>query len=605
MSSGQIRWYYKANDGVIPRRESRRTLSKTRRELASPSPQKSGNVLLPPFVSPGELRVLLGIDYKSALALCQVKLYQQKYFWTDLEGRWFETSNKRKVLVPFSAVAPSVKLFGINPVLVDPEPIVPVVADSDRLRTITVVGGCERVPYGKSFDKEVTILPRPVSEIMTGRLVSRSDGVVVIGSSSSLEFAALEFASRANIPVIRLESSEDFDMSRILEQLPKPTPVESSAEIHFVDPLAIKHRSEKKRTDILVDADRAPTTSAVVLDVTKTVETGHSGTVLVQRGVLRLGQHFVAGSGYGKITNIWSLCGDKLSEACPGMVVKVGRLAKDTGDFAPDDYLHVFPRERAWRIAFHRERIEWLNSFQTEGKKLPSGFEMDGMMNSRNFAEFVDEFSVRAEQVVVNKNYFVSEERERLEALIDREQSSILVMPARDVVGRWARRMQVRKQERERTRELAELERTSLMKIRDIVQEKPACEEKEAGLPESLPVFALIVKTQSVSEFDALLDQLETLETCFRVKLPVVHGGIGPVTPNDLVHAEIESKYSPCPVYAVNVGLVPEAKSAESNVLELPCVEDVVDRVRSRILRFRSMNARNHYRSQLSREHSL
>jgi hypothetical protein len=643
----QRRSYYKPNDGVLPRRDSRRTLAKTRRDLNSPNNSTTSNILIPPFVSPGELRILLGIEYKSALSLCQVKLYQQKYYWSDLEGRWFETSNKRKVLVPFSAVASGIRMFGLSPIQVDPEPTVPLLPERGRIPSIAVIGDASDLPFGEtmrnpmsaanpSFDmSRMTFLPKPVSQTMMGRLITNADVVVFVGNSTD-EFTARDFASRASVPIIQLEANASAKciigaVSASLVDQGQSCQVEEC----MVDPLAVKYKKEQKRTDILVDADKPPVASAVVLDVSKSVETGKTGTVLVRRGRLLVGQYFVAGSGFGRITNIWNLKGERMETASPGMLVKVGKLVKDTGDFAPDDFLHVFPKERAWRLAFHRERIEWLNSFQTEGKRIPVVFEMDsGMENRKNFAENVDEFSKRAEQVVGTDNFFPEpvdykkimqdkiEEKKRLASLLSREQGSILVEPEQSeesvssadklaknesdrVSLRWARREEARRRERTEREQMMLQEKSELQRIRGIVHNNVDTDETTTSepLPVSQPVFPLIIKTESVSQFDAILDKLEEMEETHQVKLPVVHGGIGPVTPNDLVHAEIESKYSPCPVYAVGTSVSPEAGSGQAghdtSIQEFETIADVISAIRGRIIRFRRLNTQNRCRRSL------
>ena len=589
----QLRSYYKSNDGVLPRRESRRTLAKTRSELSSQSGIGSRNILLPPFVSPGELRILLGIEYKSALSLCRVKMYQQKYYWSDLEGRWFETSNKRKILVPFDSIAANVRMFGLNPILVNPDPLVPVAPSADRIPALSIFGKTElKIPLGltsKIGQESLTVLPQAISATMRGRLIAHSDAVVMFDEDCEEEFHVMDLCHRFNVPLVRLpvsSSMENVSAAVRAELSKRPT---STDPVDQVDPLAFQFRKEKKRTDILVDAEKPPVASAVVLDVMKAVETGKVGLVLVKRGTLRIGQNFVAGSGFGKITNIWTMDNQRLETAGPGMLVKVGRLAKDTGDFAPDDYFHVFPRERAWRLAFHRERIEWLNSFQTEGKKLPAEFEFDsGLENSKTHAETVSDDSVRAEKVIANNNYIENDEEEdspldykkvaRIRAsLMEHRRGSILVEPV------------------------------EAQKLRTMIhKETNEIEEERVGqaLPDSRPVIPLIIKTESSSQFDAILDAIELIEEEHRIKLPVVHGGIGPVAPNDLVHAEIESKYSHCPVYAVGTSSVPEALASEGaadRIVEFRDVDQVVSAIRQRVRRFTSLNNRNRYSSSLSR----
>ena len=596
----QRRGYFKPNDGVLPRRESRRTLSKTRNDLATSSGSNSRNILLPPYVSPGELRILLGIEYDSALSMCQVKLYQRKYYWSDLDGRCFENSNKRKILVPFEAIAPQVRLFGLNPIKVDPEPIIPIPPEKKRIPVVSIFSkpGTPLVETGA-----ITVMPRPVSDTMMGRQIEHSDAVVLMGENLEDEFTINDFAYRFSVPILRIKSPEDLKSS--VESLMANQTVEYDDPPGLVDPQAIKYRSEKNRTDILVDAEKHPQASAVVLDVLKSVETGKVGLVLVKRGHLRLGQNFVAGSGFGKITNLWTLKGDRVEVAFPGMLVKVGKLAKETGDFAPDDYLHVFPKERAWRIALHRERIEWLNASQTDGKRLPVSFELDSNLEGKtNFAEDVSEETPRAERIMYDDpvDYRkLSQQQFRGSILVEPEEvppeELVAKKESAKVSRRWLRRQEMRA--------LAEREKEELGKLRQIIHHSVASEdvpETPRELPKSLPVIPLIIKTESVSQFDAILDKIEELENEYNVKLPVVHGGIGPVTPNDLVHAEIESKFSPCPVYAVGTTVVSEAAQSSDcgdKVIEFKDVSDVFVAIKRRINRFKSVNERIKYSAKL------
>ena len=643
--SNQVRFYYKPNDGVLPRRESRRTLSKTHRELAKPSGDSSKTILLPPFVGPGELRILLGIDYKSALSLCQVKLFQQKYYWSDLEGRYFETSNKRKVLVPYDLIAPSLKLFGYTPVLVDPEPTIPSSPESGRIPAVALVhASSDWRPYGtlisnpaaprtEQFNQtKLTVLPvgPDASRAMQGRTVVNADLTVVVGDDVAP--ALLDLINERRILRVPSDTGKDAIIRLVSESLASMvTPALPSADT------PPQYPKERKRTDVLVDCEKPPIASGVILDVEKSMQQGTTALVLVKAGMLKIGQNFVAGSGYGKVTNMWApVDGAPLQFATAGMVVKLGRLVKDadyTGDFAPDDYLHVFPRERAWRLAFHRQRIEWLNTFQTDGKKLRVQFELDSNLdNSRSFTD-MDDSTVRVEPAVRSggsvgeiPDYRKIRERKRLLEAMEGS-GSILVEPVaeeEDAVTRRARvesaKVTTRQSRREEMRLRAKLEemdrqttaKREAYKLRHMghhgvdisvdtpgVVERTHTEDVGAPLPQSVPVIPLIVKTRTVSEFDALLDELELLETQFGMKLPVVQGGIGPVTPNDLVHAEIEAKFSPCPVYSMGVDVLPQCRSDVSEVIRFESVGDVVSEIRSRILRVKRISNRNSYKKSL------
>ena len=621
----QVRFYYKANDGVLPRRDSRRTLSKTRRELSKPTSGSTSVVLLPPHVAPGELRILLGIDYKSALSLCGVKMYQQKFYWSDPEGRWFETSNKRKVLVPFDQVTPSVKLFGLTPVLVDPEPLLPVKPESGRIPVAAVLGS-SLTSFGVTLDNPFGIqspgfnlakstllcLSRSSSRPMIGRSVVNADVVVAV-SGFDIDPDLLDLANKYSVPIVFCDLD---DVDSILKSVASAPLVVGDASPSGVDPQATRYAKEVKRTDTLVEAEKGPVMSGVILDVEKTAQQGTTAVVLVKRGVVRLGQFFVAGSGFGRVTNVWTVAGEKVESAVAGQVVKIGKIIKNkeyTGDFAPDDFCHVFSRERAWRLAFQRQRLEWLNTFQTDGRALEAPFEMDsGLVNNLVFSPPETDHRVLEAEVEVGRSGQQS-------ILVEPEEAA--VAQAREesekVMSRWTRRQEQRKRAREDKERLAEQERLDLHKMRIILHtggpgesqvdrhvEPPRRhaerESQPSDLPERKPVIPLIVKSGSVSEFDAVLDELELLESAFAVKLPIVHGGIGPVTATDAVHAEIESKYFPCKVFAINTSVLPGIDG--EMVVELASVDDLIAEVRSRIVSLKTRARRSAYSKTLAKE---
>eukprot|EP00398_MALV-I-01_sp_L67-1_P000928 gene928-284_t len=86
-------------------------------------------------------------------------------------------------------------------------------------------------------------------------------------------------------------------------------------------------------------------------------------------------------------------------------------------------------------------------------------------------------------------------------------------------------------------------------------------EEEPYELPESAPVVPIILKTDTTSMFSALMDELEDLSRFFKMKLPVVHGGVGMVKPTDVNHAEIERSFGYCPIYAFRVKTHHQAKA--------------------------------------------
>ena len=86
---------------------------------------------------------------------------------------------------------------------------------------------------------------------------------------------------------------------------------------------------------------------------------------------------------------------------------------------------------------------------------------------------------------------------------------------------------------------------------------------------------SIILKTKNQGLFEAVQEELKLLEEMYNVRLPLVHGGIGPVIPADVVHAEIEKKYGHCPIYGFMVGIHPDAMvAAEKQIVpELYCMQ--------------------------------
>ncbi len=113
-----------------------------------------------------------------------------------------------------------------------------------------------------------------------------------------------------------------------------------------------------------------------------------------------------------------------------------------------------------------------------------------------------------------------------------------------------------------------------------VVRETVLNANKKSPLPVSRPVIPIIVKTRTVAQFDQLMDEIEAMEAEFSVKMPIVHGGIGPVTPNDMIHAEIERKYSNCDVLAVDTTVLPQCRSDTVDVVAFATINDTVNHLR-------------------------
>ncbi|SBS88050.1 translation initiation factor IF-2, putative [Plasmodium ovale] len=132
-------------------------------------------------------------------------------------------------------------------------------------------------------------------------------------------------------------------------------------------------------------------------------------------------------------------------------------------------------------------------------------------------------------------------------------------------------------------------------------------DNEEMKMPKkNCPVIPIIIRTNYVGMFDIFLDEFENLQKKYNVKISVVHGGIGPITPNDVVHAEVESNYGYCCIYAFNVKILPDSvkQAVLSNVVikQFDVFTDLIDDVVQRIKNIKALIAHNMYVRSLKSE---
>ncbi|VUZ98659.1 translation initiation factor IF-2, putative [Plasmodium vivax] len=124
--------------------------------------------------------------------------------------------------------------------------------------------------------------------------------------------------------------------------------------------------------------------------------------------------------------------------------------------------------------------------------------------------------------------------------------------------------------------------------------------------PKNCPVIPIIIRTNYVGMFDIFLDEFENLQKMHNVKISVVHGGIGPITPNDVVHAEVESNFGYCCIYAFQVKVLPDSvkQSVLSNIVikQFDVFTDLIDDVVNRIKNIKALIAHNMYVRSLKNE---
>ncbi|SOV17516.1 translation initiation factor IF-2, putative [Plasmodium sp. gorilla clade G2] len=131
--------------------------------------------------------------------------------------------------------------------------------------------------------------------------------------------------------------------------------------------------------------------------------------------------------------------------------------------------------------------------------------------------------------------------------------------------------------------------------------------EDKFNLPKkNCPVIPIIIRTNYVGIFDIFLDEFENLQKKYNVKISVVHGGIGPITPNDVVHAEVESHFGYCCIYAFQVKVLPDSvkQAVLSNIVikQFDVFTDLIDDIVKRITNIKALIAHNMYVRSLKKE---
>lgn len=485
----------------VPRKEARENLERATRRQADKT------LLLPPYVSVAELRIIFRVDYAGVCRLLGVRREQGKYYWRDREGRQFETTSKRKVMVPFDIAAVPATELGLIPKMLDVEPDwdvtilsaavpVPVVAVlghinhgkttlldalcgtdvaasepggiTQEVRAITgelathtgarplvavglppsEAGREERrdaLTGGGRFDAaRMTFLDTPgheAFELTRGRTMAAADVAIVVvsverGAEVQTEEVLLH-AARWKVPVVFALNKIDLPSAHIeltraelrrqcqrlneqglvdidwTAEAEAAVPISALYGMHLEDligrvqdtvrgmkrlpakPVEPPTRTPgegrrckgvQRRTDLLVGIEPPPASIALVVEYERGAVTGeHVLTLIVRSGKLCIGQFFVVGTAFGRITYMAVATGGddrgwrSTESAGAGVAVKVMGLKLRTfgGDCAPDDHLFVLPRERAYRLSEHRRRVEAMIGLQTAGPEVEVPWEHD------------------------------------------------------------------------------------------------------------------------------------------------------------------------------------------------------------------------------------
>lgn len=254
----------------------------------------------------------------------------------------------------------------------------------DHIRSTNVVAGesggiTQHIGAYKveiSPGKEITFLDTPGHEAFTAmraRGAQLTDIVVLVVAADDAVMPqtveALNHAQAAGVPIIIAINKIDkpgANSERIKQQLAernvlvedwggKYQVVELSAKQGLnVDQLLEKILLEAEILDLKANPDRIARGAVVEAELDK--GRGITGTILVQKGTLRVGDPFVAGTHYGRVRAMFDERGNKVKEAPPSSPVLV--LGFEGAPQAGDNFV-VIPSEREAReIANKRAQLK-------------------------------------------------------------------------------------------------------------------------------------------------------------------------------------------------------------------------------------------------------
>ena len=194
-------------------------------------------------------------------------------------------------------------------------------------------------------------------------VVAADDGVM----PQTIE--AINHAKAANVPLIVAINKMDLpdaNPDKVKQELLQyeVIPEEMGGDVQVVEVSAIqKHNLDGLEEVILLQAELLGLQSnperpadGVVVEAKLDRGQGAVATVLVQRGTLRIGDIFVAGSQSGKVRALLDGHGNNVDEAMPSMPVEV--LGLNGAPDAGDEFNVVETEARAREISDYRQRLE-------------------------------------------------------------------------------------------------------------------------------------------------------------------------------------------------------------------------------------------------------
>jgi len=244
----------------------------------------------------------------------------------------------------------------------------------DRIRETNVVageaGGITQHIGAYQVDKEgrlITFIDTPGHAAFTAMRARGAEAtdiaVIVVAADDGVmpqTVEAINHAKAADVPVvvaINKVDRDDADPTRVRQQLSENglVPEEWGGDTIMVEISALQNQGvDDLLEQLLVVADVEELTAnpegraqGVVLESKLDVGRGPVATVLVQRGMLRVGDPIVAGAAWGKVRALIDDRGDNIKEATPSMPVQVLGLSEVPG--AGDEF-RVAQNDKTARI---------------------------------------------------------------------------------------------------------------------------------------------------------------------------------------------------------------------------------------------------------------
>lgn len=339
-----------------------------------------------------------------------------------------------------------------------------------------------------------------------------------------------------------------------------------------------------RRTNCLVSSGAPPIAVCFVLEVEKTHSFGVVLTLIVRHGVLTEGNYFVCGTEYGRVSGIYPAHlriapGDKVDRATVGQAVRVTGI-KSLDGVSADDFLLALPQHEAFRLSQYRHDVQLLRAHQIDGPPLSVPWAV--LLQSKEDAGYgskseppepaapdLEEIDNMADYDGPSTSIYLRPTNEDINeeegATIDDTCDDTISEEARDPQSQepcehdtdgWAAKVAEKNKElQERWRAKLKSPHLPQKTVKAHVVVPPPKVTADLGKP----VLPVILRANFVGTFDALLDGFDELEKKYDVRISVVHGGLGPIVPGDIVQADIGNKFSFCPVYAFQVPVLNDA----------------------------------------------